>query len=68
LHLEWNPLAWYILKNLKNKILTIFFSQIQLIKKQAMRIHISQSTKTFLKEKNYKIVERGKLEVKGKGK
>jgi len=33
-----------------------------------MRIHISQSTKTFLKEKNYKIVERGKLEVKGKGK
>ena len=33
-----------------------------------MRLHISQSTKALLKEKNYRIVERGKLEIKGKGK
>lgn len=31
-----------------------------------MKIHISQSTKAFIQGK-YKIVERGKLEVKGKG-
>ena len=33
-----------------------------------MRLHISQSTKALLNEKNYRIVERGKLEIKGKGK
>lgn len=33
---------------------------------EAMKIHISQSTKAFIQGK-YKIVERGKLEVKGKG-
>lgn len=34
---------------------------------EAMKIHISQSTKAMLNPKNYKIVERGKIEVKGKG-
>jgi len=34
---------------------------------EAMKIHISQSTKAMLNPKNYKVVERGKIEVKGKG-
>lgn len=34
---------------------------------EAMKIHISQSTKSLISAKDYKIVERGKLEVKGKG-
>jgi hypothetical protein len=34
---------------------------------EAMKIHISQSTKAMLNPKNYKIVERGKIDVKGKG-
>jgi hypothetical protein len=32
-----------------------------------MKIHISETTKSHLPNKNYKIVERGKIEVKGKG-
>ncbi len=32
-----------------------------------MKIHISQNTKTLIQGKNYKIVERGTISVKGKG-
>lgn len=32
-----------------------------------MKIHISQNTKNFIEGLSYKIVERGKIEVKGKG-
>lgn len=32
-----------------------------------MKIHVSQSTKALIQNK-YKMIERGKLEVKGKGK
>ena len=32
-----------------------------------MKIHISEFTKTLLPTANYDIVERGKIEVKGKG-
>ena len=32
-----------------------------------MKIHISQATKTLVQAKNYKIVERGTISVKGKG-
>jgi len=32
-----------------------------------MKIHISQTTKNLLGNKSYKMVERGKIEVKGKG-
>ena len=32
-----------------------------------MKIHISESTKSFLEKKAYKIEERGKIEIKGKG-
>lgn len=34
---------------------------------EAMKIHISQSTKVLLTNKRYRIVERGKIEIKGKG-
>ena len=32
-----------------------------------MKIHISEATRILLPERNYNIVERGKIEVKGKG-
>ena len=32
-----------------------------------MKIHISQSTKNLIQGKNYKIIERGTITVKGKG-
>jgi hypothetical protein len=32
-----------------------------------MKIHISEATKALLPENDYSIVERGKIEVKGKG-
>lgn len=32
-----------------------------------MKIHISQSTKVLIERKPYKIVERGKIDIKGKG-
>ena len=32
-----------------------------------MKIHISEATKELLSSNNYNIVERGKIEVKGKG-
>ena len=32
-----------------------------------MKIHISEETRILLPENNYSIVERGKIEVKGKG-
>ena len=32
-----------------------------------MKIHISESTNSFLEKKSYKVVERGKIEIKGKG-
>jgi hypothetical protein len=32
-----------------------------------MKIHISESTKSFLEKRSYKVVERGKIEIKGKG-
>ena len=34
---------------------------------EAMKIHISQSTKILLSNKPYRIIERGKIEIKGKG-
>lgn len=36
-------------------------------KLKAMKMHISQSTKELLHENSYKIVERGKIDIKGKG-
>jgi hypothetical protein len=32
-----------------------------------MKIHVSEHTKLLLNERHYDIVERGKIEVKGKG-
>ena len=32
-----------------------------------MKIHISQATKTLIHGKNFKIVERGTITIKGKG-
>jgi hypothetical protein len=34
---------------------------------EAMKIHISESTKVLIEKEDYKVVERGKIEVKGKG-